>query len=491
MTLSNREMEGNPTEAQQRGNQRAPKRLKRKLGKDTTYEDLLEGWTQCCFLLPVKLRLCNVGRTPGSNYCGNHIDAGKVQSGEAVDSAELRIPCPLDPTHTVYRRNLEAHLKVCNFARYNEELKVLPYYQENCNCAAGEEVATDAEEKAKVDLEQLLHKLHRMFEQVRLKEMSSEPTKTHAMDKLIEEIVGRDHTSFKHTRHVEQDIAIVHKLIEFDLLHPSVGDSNNTTSPEREDIFMEFGAGKGLLGLATHVADPKSFLVLVERSGNRRKVDKCLTERGGNFFRARMDIRHCLNPRLPCLENIQGDKSNSTVTVIAKHLCGVASDFAIRSLSHFHTSSTSHKRGLGIATCCHHACNYHNYTGKTWLSGFDISPSEFDILKSWTGWASLDRTADLRKPRHTTTEGESNALPETNEKDEQPEHELPVNNDVFRPSSVCYEDMHVIGKKVKRVLDYGRVLYLQQELHMNAELVQYCSPVLSPECFMIVAYENK
>ena len=61
------------------------------------------------------------------------------------------------------------------------------------------------------------------------------------------------------------------------------------------------------------------------------------------------------------------------VVLIAKHLCGVASDMSIRSLEalHRHKSGGSDKlevttvqRGIAIATCCHHACNYTDYVGE-------------------------------------------------------------------------------------------------------------------------------
>jgi hypothetical protein len=44
-----------------------------------------------------------------------------------------------------------------------------------------------------------------------------------------------------------------------------------------------------------------------------------------------------------------------------------------------------------------------------------------------------------------------------------------------------------IGTMVKRVLDFGRVVYLREELGMHANLVRYCDPDWSPECMMIVA----
>lgn len=55
-----------------------------------------------------------------------------------------------------------------------------------------------------------------------------------------------------------------------------------------------------------------------------------------------------------------------------------------------------------------------------------------------------------------------------------------------RPAGLTPEQMSAVGLKVKRVLDQGRVLYLRG-LGLQAHQVQYCSPGLSPECYMILA----
>jgi hypothetical protein len=48
-----------------------------------------------------------------------------------------------------------------------------------------------------------------------------------------------------------------------------------------------------------------------------------------------------------------------------------------------------------------------------------------------------------------------------------------------------------IGKKIKRVLDYGRIQYLREELKFdNAKLVQFCEAKYSPEGYLIVASKN-
>ncbi|CAM9342013.1 unnamed protein product, partial [Chrysoparadoxa australica] len=46
-------------------------------------------------------RYCNHARFNGSQFCGTHFMEG-----------EERIPCPLDPNHTIKKTNLESHVLV-------------------------------------------------------------------------------------------------------------------------------------------------------------------------------------------------------------------------------------------------------------------------------------------------------------------------------------------------------------------------------------------
>lgn len=93
-----------------------------------------------------------------------------------------------------------------------------------------------------------------------------------------------------------------------------------------------------------------------------------------------MDIRHCMVPRLPGVVAIHEGKEDKNVVIIAKHLCGLASDLAIRSLHAYRNTSldaidskcgksdiNKKANGVTIATCCHHACSWNDYTGKEWI----------------------------------------------------------------------------------------------------------------------------
>ena len=57
---------------------------------------------------------------------------------------------------------------------------------------------------------------------------------------------------------------------------------------------------------------------------------------------------------------------------------------------------------------------------------------------------------------------------------------------INRPTNITYTDMAETGKKVKRILDHGRVKFLKN-LGLNASQIKYCHPSLSPECTMIIA----
>ena len=79
------------------------------------------------------------------------------------------------------------------------------------------------------------------------------------------------------------------------------------------------------------------------------------------------------------------------------------------------------------------------------------------------------------------------------ERDQELEHSVPkVDLDscsvaTQRPLGMTSRQMGKTGLKVKRLLDQGRVEFLRAK-GLEAYQVQYCSPVLSPECYMIIAY---
>ncbi|CAM9819855.1 unnamed protein product, partial [Phaeothamnion confervicola] len=91
--------------------------------------------------------------------------------------------------------------------------------------------------------------------------------------------------------------------------------------------YVELGAGRGTLGLALVTAFPSAQVTLIERSGVRYKSDHAMRNRSASFMRARIDIRD-----LDIFGGSCGGDGRPAVG-IAKHLCGVATDLALRALA--------------------------------------------------------------------------------------------------------------------------------------------------------------
>ena len=286
----------------------------------------------------------------------------------------------------------------------------------------------------------------------------------------------------------------------------------------------------------------------------------------GAVFRARMDIRHCYVPNLPGVAQVTGPdgvtpqsiETKQPVVVIAKHLCGVATDLAIRSVGafghinrrerqsagffvfpvimlHFFVfvyllfiGDIAHRLGISIATCCHHACHFPDYTGRDWYLSQGFTSEEFEVLKKWSGWANTGAGSH----RHSSTAGVAVEDDDQQEEEERKQNEglegqvqvpntQPIkdissstdkdsNNiiatpsptpapapaaaavavtSVVRPAGISADDMKALGWKVKRILDQGRVEFINSQYSMRARQVRYCDRELSPECVMIVATE--
>ncbi|KAJ1967881.1 tRNA:m4X modification enzyme, partial [Dimargaris xerosporica] len=101
-----------------------------------------DGPGKCHFLVVRKNRYCTLKAKADAYYCGEHaVMAARGPSATAdaptsTDSATIvrrRVPCPLDPSHTVNMSKLEYHMKHrCN-ARPPEQSP--PYYKRNYNAA--------------------------------------------------------------------------------------------------------------------------------------------------------------------------------------------------------------------------------------------------------------------------------------------------------------------------------------------------------------------
>lgn len=83
-------------------------RVEQQPPKDGQRDAAAGSWTRCMAWLAAKKRFCSVARAPCSMYCGHH------NPDTALSEADVRVPCPVDNTHTVRAAGLAAHVARCS-----------------------------------------------------------------------------------------------------------------------------------------------------------------------------------------------------------------------------------------------------------------------------------------------------------------------------------------------------------------------------------------
>ncbi|KAF0697927.1 Aste57867_11424 [Aphanomyces stellatus] len=462
--------------AQAHGPNNAPvtERNKRKREKAKAMKD--GEWTHCMFKLERKNRYCNVARVEGSKYCGNHIvdEEGVVSQKTKKYKAEMRkrVPCTLDPSHTVYLFDLKKHLEICNKLKEAEAMRSLPYYSLNINSgthtgasttaaaattpatAAAEEPSTDDQEHsapslekqanlfqtlAKMDFNALAKKIAAAFDA----HVSAIPTQTlqhRACDILLEQkqASGAAHSVL---RHIQQQASILGHMDAKHLLHP-------------DHVYVELGAGRAMLSLALTQIYPASPYVLIDRAGSRGKADQYIATEN-TCTRAKIDIRH-LN--LGGMDQVV----QKPVVCLSKHLCGVATDLSLRALANTlppvaADTMSPHLVGLAIALCCHHACCWDDYVNQAFFLEMGFTRADFALMVPLSGWATCGMG----------TEGDA----------------------VETVLGWSRAARTALGRQCKRLMDMGRVLYLRH-LGLHAELVHYCDQAESLENCLLLAWRQ-
>eukprot|EP00158_Paraphelidium_tribonemae_P008941 Partr_v1_DN28731_c1_g1_i3_m62210 putative tRNA methyltransferase 13 homolog (S. cerevisiae) len=124
------------------------------------------------------------------------------------------------------------------------------------------------------------------------------------------------------------------------------------------------------------------------------------------------------------------------VVAISKHLCGSATDLTLQCLYQAEDKKFD-VIGAVIALCCHHRCEYDKYCNRPYLNSIGVSRQQFDIICSLSSWATC-RASDSSECGQEDA-GENRWL-------------------------LLAEERRVIGLKCKRLLDYGRMIYVTERL---------------------------
>uniref|UniRef100_A0A804P6E5 tRNA:m(4)X modification enzyme TRM13 n=1 Tax=Zea mays TaxID=4577 RepID=A0A804P6E5_MAIZE len=340
---------------------------------------------RCHFWLPNKRRHCANSPLPSSQYCGNHLP-------ESAPGAGRRVPCPVDPSHTVLEENLEAHVGKCPLKKQVAALTAQPYYSKGINSGTPEAGCgvTSAEKRAAVyrlteeEFRLLLGKIRSVHAAVAAPIRESNLI-TAACDKWMSGQVDRKMPYQE--RHVAQQASIVGNMEAFGLLqkasHEVVDGENAAVSAQ---AVVEFGAGRGYLTQVLVDCYGIRNVFLVERRSYKLKADRSLRQNEDvTLERLRIDIEDLKLHGIEALRGLQ-------YLAIGKHLCGPATDMTMMCClpERYDQTEENGKRslqGLALATCCHHLCQWKHYTNKSFLSGLGITEEDFHAMTWFSSWA--------------------------------------------------------------------------------------------------------
>ncbi|RMC08447.1 hypothetical protein DUI87_14691 [Hirundo rustica rustica] len=243
----------------------------------------------------------------------------------------------------------------------------------------------------------------------------------------------------------------------------------------------------------------------------KQQVDGKHKRRDSIFERLQIDIQHlCLN-KVPVLE-----KKKLPVVGIGKHLCGAATDLALRCLVESYTiccdgedeepapkrcradqtevaphksagnesTTEAHKpvAGIVIALCCHHKCDWTHYVGRDFFKSVGLGPVEFHYFQRMSSWATCGMQETTSKA--STSEDTEDQTNDT-EEHEQTLSRTESSSDTLQ-GLLSAEERKEIGCLCKRLIDHGRIEYLQQQGY-EAALQYYTESAVSLENVLLTA----
>ncbi|XP_051141621.1 uncharacterized protein LOC127258711 [Andrographis paniculata] len=461
--------------------------------------------SHCKFWLPKKKRFCANSPLSDSPFCGNHSQRPDAHW----------IPCPIDPSHSVLEGNLPSHLNRCPLKKQAQSLSRQPYYQRGINAGkedmgegeAGEETtATPKDSNFTSEMKRAL--VHAMPVSKFIGLIAKIKSAHASICTIIRDSymvpqscsIWTDREVDKKLpykeKHVLQQASILGNLEEFGVLKEYCFTSDETnekchsnTESERDtdvSAVVEFGAGRGYLTQMLVDCYGISKVLLVERRSYKFKADRSLRQKERLIVeRLRIDIED-LN--LNDVESLQG----LGYVAIGKHLCGPATDVTLRccihkqsyewTASHPPRGAICYLRGLAIATCCHHLCQWKNYINKAYISDLGFTEEEFHAISWFTSWAvDADHGSEFVVTESST--GHEIIMSETMNEWQLDSASCEV-SDIVRSMQPIHRA--ALGFMCKDIIDAGRLMWLKAQ-GLQSELVKYVPIDISPENRLLIA----
>lgn len=423
---------------------------------DSTSELQPTAEPSCKFFVQRKKRFCKMTVKRGNEYCGEHSIMLNLNDNKGENGTGNRIPCPLDSAHTVYKRNLNKHLKICNS---RPKKHVEPYIVKDLNRGDG---SCDVEDfKLNEVPDDVIQEVAGIVNQIYSAHFSPESQLIQEMfrsHKVLDEELKSDTYGLETFRHLKQTAALIGLADEFSFLQPNT-------------FFIEFGAGKGQLAyyLAKAVENlPNTKVYLVDRASLRYKKDNSLEDRDA-VQRIRADI---VDFSIAHLEQ-QSNTTRKRIGV-SKHLCGAATDLTLRCILNGGNRNCP-TSGFIIALCCHHRCNWRDFCGRSFLEQYGINEYKFCLITKMASWFVCG-TGMSRERRKEMEEKANNVV------------EALV--DIEKANKLTREEKEQIGWRCKRVLDVARKMYMEEKGY-TCSFKYYVSKEMTLENICFVGLLNK
>ena len=227
------------------------------------------------------------------------------------------------------------------------------------------------------------------------------------------------HVAPFNARHATQQAAIVSLMASAGLVEETRPRGPGTEAAAavaaavaRPPVYVELGAGRGYLSHFLCEAYGPRDVVLVERRTYRNKAERSIrreptTAENPGSDPAAAVVCERLKVDIKDLDVAGvGVVDGRDVVCTGKHLCGGATDLALRSV--FGRRSTSDgsgsgsgdgggfggtkitftTKGVAIATCCHHRCDWRAYVNKAFVKRLGFTSAEFALLAKMSSWAT-------------------------------------------------------------------------------------------------------
>ncbi|GLG98800.1 tRNA guanosine-2'-O-methyltransferase TRM13 like protein [Gryllus bimaculatus] len=389
---------------------------------------------QCNFFVARKKRFCKMTVRKGEKFCGEHRNPDVFKENDLV----IRVPCPLDNKHTCYAHLLKKHMKKCNARCLNQPDYVMKNINRGMNpCETSVKVTLSSVENDVIT--QLIKKIKLAVVPAVKTDICNHP--------VLSEELSNDQYGASTRKHLLQNSSLLGHLSNLGVLNP-------------ETCFIEFGAGRGQLsywiGEAMSQQGMPCLLVPVDRANNRHKFDsRHRNEDAVKILRLRVDIADL------CLARVPEIKDSGSIVAICKHLCGDATDLALRCLA---SSNLSNISGIIMAPCCHHRIDWNTYVGQEFLQDHNFSVEDFQLMSSLASWATCGQSNFNRGKECKPT-------------------------DRLAGLNVSPQECEDIGRRCKLLFDCGRLRYLEK-FGYKCKMVYYTDKNVSPENVCLIASSN-